>query len=203
MRRPTFERWVKRECCRIAHAETFSLPKLAALAQSPRKGPSDKVSRKRLAAALHLYAMSNGVTGRLHAHVYQETLKQKLSQVESHIGARDIQRLALRGTPMLSLPIEYREILKAFQDAYHAPELTAARKKDLQAQSRSLQLQLGLTPTEIAKAVGATPTNVTAYLTSAATEKLSLKTAQSIQTYLHQLAEKTFGDANASETDTA
>ena len=49
MRRPTFDRWIKREVMRISKAETFNFRKLAAQAQRPN-------APDRLAAALLLYA---------------------------------------------------------------------------------------------------------------------------------------------------
>ena len=186
VRRPVFERWIRRECLRVAQTQSFSLVKLAALAQSMHRGPSDRVSRKRLAAALHLYAMSNGCERRLQAHIYDAALRHKQEQVAKHIGARDIQRLALRGTPMLTLPQEYRDIMQAFAEDYHAPELQAEEKRQLHQESRQLQLVKGITPTEIARAVGIAPTNAIAYLSHAAVEKITVETAREILDYLQR-----------------
>ena len=184
MQRPAFDRWIRRECLSLAGTDAFSLPKLAALAQSPHKDASDRVSRKRLAAALHLYAMANGCEPRLASRIYDPKLQAEQQRVSAAIGARDPQRLALRNTPLLFLPTEYRELLSAYHAAYYTPERLAEEKRHLQQQSRQLQLQKAIPAAEIARAAGIAPTNATAYLTSAKIEKVTVETARQIQAYL-------------------
>lgn len=187
MRRPVFNRWIKQECSRIAMRDRFSLPQFAALAQSPHQSFSDNVSRKRLAAALHLHAIANGCLPRLHEHVWKKSLEEHYLRVENALGARDIQRLALRGTPLMSLPQEYRNVLQAFYEAYYAPELLAQQKRALHEKTRLLQLKGGITSTEIANACGVALPNVVAYLKNAAVEKVSLDSAQAILAYLESV----------------
>ncbi len=184
MRRPVFNRWIKQECCRIAGRDRFSLPQFAALAQSSRKDSADTVSRKRLAAALHLHAIVNDCLRRLHEHVWKGSLAERYERIESAIGARDLQRLALRGTPLMSLPQEYRDILQSFYEAYYAPELLAQQKRELHEKSRLLQLQAGVTSTEIANACGIALPNAVAYLKNGAVEKVSLEAAQAVLEFL-------------------
>lgn len=183
MRRPVFDRWAKGECRRLAGGDAFSLPRFAALAQSPTRSQLSASERKRLAAALHLYALAAGCEGRLLAHVWDKRLAGRYAQASKAIGARDVQRLALRGTPLLSLPVEYRNVLQAFHDAYHAPEIAAERKRELQAESRELQLRAGVSCSDIARATGIAATNVSGYLSSGKAEKVSLGSAEQINAY--------------------
>ena len=187
MRRPVFNRWIKQECSRIAERDRFSLPQFVALAQSYRENPSDTVDRKRLTAALHLHAIANGCLPRLHEYVWKESLEEHYRRVENALGARDIQRLALRGTPLMSLPQEYRDVLQSFYEAYYAPELLAQQKRSLHEKARLLQLKSGTTSTEIANACGIALPNVVAYLKNAAVEKVSLDSAQAILSYLESI----------------
>lgn len=186
MKRPTFERWIRRECCAIAQTDSFSLVKLAALAQSQRKGPGDTVSRRRLAAALQLYALSNGCSQRLNNHVWDKKLLEKYVRVERAIGARDIQRLALRGTPMLSLPSEYRTLMTAFYENYYSPEISAEKKRALREQARELQLKTGTTSTDIARATGIAVTNVVAFLKNGEVSRISIEGIEDMLAFLRK-----------------
>ena len=184
MRRPTFKRWIRRQCCAIANTDEFSFVKLVALAQSSRKGAGDTISRRRLSAALHLYALSNDCLERLHERTWSKSLCEKQARVESALGARDIERLALRGTTLLTLPEEYRDVLQEYHESYYAPELLANRKLELQEQARKLQLQTGTYAIDISKATGIAAPNVVAFLKHADVARVTAEGAESMVNYL-------------------
>ena len=185
MKRPTFDRWIRRECCRIAQTDSFSLVKLIALAQTSHKGPRDTVARKRLAAALHLYALANECEQRLYNHVWDRKLMERYQQARKVIGSRDLQRLALRGTPMMSLPAEYQAIMSSFYENYYSPELTAEKKSALREEVLELKLKSGTTQTEIAQATGIAVTNVVAFLKNGELNRVSLEGIDAMLKFLH------------------
>ena len=189
MKRPTFDRWIRRECCRIAQTDSFSLVKLTALAQTSHKGPKDTIPRKRLAAALHLYALANGCEQRLFNHVWDRKLMERYERAHKAIGSRDLQRLALRGTPMMSLPAEYQAIMQAFYENYYSPELTAEKKRVLHEEARELKLKTGTTQTEIAQATGIAVTNIVAFLKNGELNRVSLEGIDAMLEFLRSKAE--------------
>ena len=183
MRRPTFKRWIRRRCCALARVDKFSFMTLMALAQSPAK-KRDGIDRTSLAAALHLHALSNNCIPHLREYTFSDELREKQARVESALGARDIERLALRGTPLLTLPVEYREILQAFYDNYHLPEKVAQEKLALQEQARDMQVRYAVFSIDIANATGIAAPNVVAFLKHADVGRVTLDGAESIVNYL-------------------
>ena len=178
MRRPRFNRWIKSEAMRLAHTTSFNLRRLTALAQRQR-AESDE-----LAAALLLYAHENGHLERLLSYVYDDELRAEYATVEQRLGNRSVERLALRGTPMMSLPQSYRTFLERFEAAYHTPERIADEKQQLWEQTRQAMLRSGLLAAELARALNLDAANLNAYLTRGETHRFTLETARSIATYV-------------------
>lgn len=187
MRRPRFYRWIRSEVLRIAGTRVFNLRSLAARAQQP--------GQKKLAAAIMLFAHENECLERLYALVYDQSLLQEYQRVESHLGPRSIERLALRGSPMLQLPQEYRRCLEAYERAFHAPERIADDKDRLRNSSAGYMLKLGLSPTKIAHILGLDAGNTHAYLVRGEVERFTLETAHDIDEYLSSQAARLYGSA--------
>ena len=175
MRRPKFSRWIRVEILRIADMKRFSLRKLAA--RSQEKGNED------LAAALLLYAHENDCTERLMGFVYDDALREEYQKVERHLGSRDVERLALRGTPMMSLPVRYRDILEAYERAYYTPERIAAEKREIGERAREAALRAGTSPTELARMLGVDRANLSAFISRGETHRLNLDVARQLAEY--------------------
>lgn len=172
MRRPRFYRWIRLEVLRLAKTRSFNLRKLAAAAQ--RTGNAD------LAASLLLYAHENGQLQRLFAYIYNDNLLAQYKQIEQRLGMRSIERLALRGTPLMSLPPLYRAFLERYNAAYHAPEAIASEKRALRQRTLRSMLETGTTPAELAHACGVDPNNLNAYLARGELHRFTLRTARLI-----------------------
>lgn len=183
MRRPTFERWIKREVMRISKAKSFNFRKLAALAQ--RDNAPD-----RLAAALLLYARETGRTQKLLELVWNEPVRREYEEVLAKLGGRSAEELALRGTPMMSLDPAYWSFLARYADDYYAPERLASQKRELWEEARQAQLKAGVSPTEAAKACELDVANVTMFLNHADLGRLTIGDAKRLTTYLTRLSKK-------------
>ena len=170
MRRPTFNRWIRTRILSIAHTRSFSLRKLSARAQAEH---DDK-----LLAALMLYAHENDCVQKLLSYVYDEEARRELAAVEQRLGDRSIERLALRGTPMRSLPPVYCDFLIEFEQAYHMPERVDAEKRELLEQAREAMLRTGASPTELARQLGVDRANLNAFLVRGETHRVSLDVAR-------------------------
>ena len=181
MRRPRFQNWARSELLKAACSRSFSLRKMAALAQSR--------SDATFVATLMLYAHEAGCLERLLALVYDPGLLDEFRSVEHHLGQRSVERLALRGTPMMALPQVYRTVFRAYEAAYHAPELQDQEKQALQQRSKLSMLKLGLSPSEIAHDLGLNYANAHAYLVRGDTHRFTLATARAIDDHLAKLLE--------------
>ena len=170
MRRPCFHRWIRRRVLELAQMRMFNLRMFAARAQQDPGGE--------LAAALLLYAHENDCLERLMAYVYDPDLRREYEAVERHLGQRSIERLALRGTPLQSLPERYRAFLEEFERAYHRPEHIAAEKRVLLDQTRAAVLRSGASPTELARQLNLDRANVSAYLAHGEIGRLTLEDAK-------------------------
>ena len=170
MRRPCFNRWIRSQVLSIAGTRSFNLRKLAAKAQ----GEHDE----RLLAALMLYAHENSCVEKLLSYVYDDSARTELISVEQRLGARRIEQLALRGTPMRSLPPDYCDFLIGFEEAYHTPERVDAEKRQLLEQARANLLRTGSSPTELARDLGVDRANLNAYLVRGETQRVTLDVAR-------------------------
>ena len=177
MRRPTFDRWIKREVMRISKSETFNFRKLAAQAQRPN-------APDRLAAALLLYANETGRVEKLFELVWNESTRREYEDVLSILDGRSAEKLALRGTPMMSLDPAYWSFLTRYADAYYAPERAASQKRELWEEARQAQLKKGISPIEAAEACGFDAANVTMFLNHADLGRLTLKDIKQLRNYL-------------------
>ena len=176
MRRPRFKRWIRSEVLRLAGTNSFSLRKFAAKAQRERNPEFD--------SALLLHAHESGQYNRLMSYLYDEELMAEYRAVEQRLGGRSVERLAFRGTPMMTLPDEYRAIMSRFVDAYHAPELIAEEKRTLWESTRRAVLMSGTSPAELARELGLDPANLSAYLARADVGRFTLATARTIAEYV-------------------
>ena len=184
MRRPKFSRWIRGEVLALAGVQKFNLRKFAADVQRAGGGDSNgKDGNRELAAALMLYAHENNQVDKLMSYVYDEELAGEYDAVEQRLGMRSVERLALRGTPMMSLPEPYRELLARFAEAYHTPENITAEKQALWEQTHAALLVSGQTPSEIAQALDLDPANTSAYLSSGDTARFTLETIRQIAHY--------------------
>lgn len=172
MRRPRFYRWIRSETMRMAHTSSFNLRKMAARAQRNPQGE--------LAAALLLYAHENNQVERLFKYVYEQDLLDEYKSIEERIGHRSIERLALRGTPLRSLPDRYGALLEAYDAAYHMPERIANEKGALRESIQLNMLRSGTTPAELARALDLDPGNLNAFLTRGETHRFTLETTRRI-----------------------
>ena len=179
MRRPVFERWVRREVMREAGTTSYNLRKLAARAQRPG-------STERFSALLLLSAYESGRFERLMGYIHNADLAAEYRDVATRLAQRPAEKLALRGTPMMSLPPVYRNIFAEFEDAFHEPEALAQRKRSYWEKSRSLQLRTGVTSVEVSKALELDPSNTSSYLKNGSVNRVSLNTAQLICEHLEE-----------------
>ncbi|MBQ9002511.1 MAG: hypothetical protein IJ087_11730, partial [Eggerthellaceae bacterium] len=108
---------------------------------------------------------------------YDDDLRREYEKVERHLGDRSIERLALRGTPLQSLPERYRAFLEEFERAYHAPERIASEKRGLLEQTQAAALRTGASPTELARQLGLDRANVSAYLAHGEIGRLTVEDA--------------------------
>lgn len=172
MRRPRFKRWIKKKALAAASTDSFNLRLLAAQAQ--RSTTDD------LPPALLLYAHENDCINKLLSYIYDDMLRAEYISVEQHLGTRSAERLALRGTPMRSLPKRYQKLLEDFERAYYAPEHVAKEKEGLQQEALRLVLHSGLSPSAIANALKLDVANVHAFLMRGETQRFTLETAREI-----------------------
>ena len=172
MRRPRFHRWIRLECLRLAHTESFNLRKLTALAQQP--GNED------LATVVFLYAHENGKLGKLMSYLHDDQLAEEFQAVEANLGQRSLERLALRNAPLLLMPERYRQVLARYKDAYHAPEVLAAEKQRLCDIVRTRMLQQGISPAEVARSLKLDPGNASAFLAHGDMSRFTLETTRTI-----------------------
>lgn len=171
MRRPTFDRWAKREALRAANARAFSFKNLAGALQD---GCAD------LKAPLFLYAYETDDLDRLFRYIRDATLADEFRRVENVLGGRPAEKLALRGTPMRLLPGEYQACLDAFALAFRAPERLEAEKRALWEKTVSAQRRKSIPNSEVYQRLHLNPGNVNSYLKDGAVEKLSLENARII-----------------------
>ena len=176
MRRPRFKNWARSELLRTSGLKAFSLRKLAALAQSTDTEVCPEL--------LFLYAHEAGCSDRLQSLLYEQKLIERFNSIEHQLWNRSVERLALRGTPMMSLPEKYREVLAAYERAYHAPEIIDSEKKALQESARLKMLKSGLSPADIATSLDVDVSNIHAYLVRGETQRFTLERAQAIDALL-------------------
>lgn len=176
MRRPRFGNWARAELLRETGLQSFSLRKLAALAQA--------TDTSHIAPSLFLYAHETGCISRLMSFVYEPGLYDEYESIEHHLGKRSVERLALRGTPMMSLPESYRSVLTSFESAYHKPELIEKKKRELQQAAHRSMLRSGTSPAEVAKQLGLDAGNTHAFLVRGETQRFSLESAERIERFL-------------------
>ena len=170
MRRPKFSHWIHAEVLRISGSKRFSLRRFSSCIQT-EKNPE-------LAAALLLYAHENNAIDKLMGLIYDEELRKEFDKVERHLGSRSIERLALRGTPMMSLPPLYRKFMSDYEDAYYTPERVAQEKRELSEQAREAALRTGASPAELARTLGVDRANLNAYLLRGETHRITLESAR-------------------------
>lgn len=175
VRRPTFDRWIRREVMHMAGLERFSLRKIAAAAQQ---------GNREFAAALVLYAYSNKCFDKVEPFIWDEALVKEFHHVSQVLAGRDLETLALRDTPLRALPEEYHAILASFANAYNHAELIAGKKHEIWQRTHELQLHKGITNSEIYQALGLNHGNVNSYLKDATVNKVSLKNAEAILAYV-------------------
>jgi len=177
MRRPTFDRWIRREILRISKAKSFNFRKLVAQAQ--RNNAPD-----RLAAALLLHAYETDRTQKLFELVWDDSLRREYEKALEVFAGRSVELLALRGTPMMSLDPDYWSFLARYADDYYAPERVASQKRELWEEARQAQLKAGVSPAEAAKACGMDVANVTMFLNHADLGRLTMKDIKTLRSYL-------------------
>ena len=136
-----------------------------------------------LAAALLLYAHENNCIEQLMENVHDEALAAEFAKVERHLGDRSVERLALRGTPMMSLPPQYRDIMASFEEAYYKPERIAAEKRELCEKAQLALRESGASATEIAQELGIDRANLSAFLANGETHRLNLEDARKLAHY--------------------
>lgn len=178
MRRPRFHRWIRLETLRIANVDTFSLRKLAWQAQHDHN--------EALAASLLLYAHENDQIERLFSFIHDDALRAEYKEVEGHLGHRSVERLALRGSPMMQLPQQYRVFLERYALAYHKPENQASEKEYLRRSSADFAQKQGLSSLEVARALDVDPGNMHAYLVRGDIGRFTLAFARVINKYLQE-----------------
>lgn len=176
MKRVRFHSWIRRQLLDAAQVEKFSLRKIAAIAQ--------RGDDSRLRAALFLYAHANGCVERLMTYLYDDAIRDEFLKAADRLGARDAERLALRGAPIMVLPQAYRDLLEEFAQAYQAPERDAAEKSDLCERSRQAMFEKGTSPADVARALGLNKSNTYAYLSNGDTKRFTVQTARTIYRYL-------------------
>ena len=175
MRRPRLKNWARRELLESLGLSSFNLRKIAALVQG---------DNHELAPLLMLYAYEAACLDRLHALIYDKELKEEFDQVNRLFGNRDVERLALRGTPMMTLPEAYRNVLSAYAIAYRKPEAIELEKRTLQESAHEAMLRQGVSPADLARELNLDPGNLHAFLTGGDTHRFTLETIRSIESHL-------------------
>ena len=165
MRRPKFARWIRLEIMKLTGVKRFNFGKFAMRAQEKSNGL--------LAAALLLYAHENDCLDNLMEHITDTELRNEYNKVEKHLGDRSVERLALRGTPMMSLPEPYRVLMARFEEAYYTPERVAKEKRELHQRALEAVRRSGASTSEIARELGIDRANLSAYLANGETHRLS------------------------------
>ena len=200
MRRPKFSRWIRQEILEITKTKRFNLRLLASRAQTElekertRPAKPDGASKGEspsspslLAAALYLYAYENECLDRLAGLMYDKQVLAEYEKVGKHLGGRSVERLALRGTPMMSLPPQYRELMARFEEAYYTPERVADEKRELSERTREVVLRLGVSPTELSRALEIERANLSAFISHGETHRLNLQDARKLAEFVDQL----------------
>lgn len=177
MRRPTFDRWIKREAMRIAGADTFNFRRMVAMAQRS-DAPED------LAPALLLYANEVNRTEKLFELLWNDALRAEYEDVLGKIGGRSCGRLALRSTPMMSLRPLYWKFLSRYADAYYTPERVASQKRELWETAHEAMLKKGVSPAQAASACKLDVANVNMFLNRADIGRLKIEDVQRLADYL-------------------
>ena len=175
MRRPKFSRWIHKEILRIVGVGRFNMRKFAAQAQNDVNGE--------LAAALLLYAHENDCLDTLLPLITDKHLLDVYTKVEKHLGDRSIERLALRGTPMMSLPPQYRDLMARFEEAYYTPERIAEEKRELHQKVLDAVQRSGASTAEIARELGIDRANLSAYLAKGETHRLSTEAIERLANF--------------------
>jgi hypothetical protein len=176
MRRPVLGRWAKKVAMEHAGASSFDLRALSAKAQREH----DEV----LAAALLLFATESDRIDRLMSFVWDDDLRTEYENVLAKLSGRSAEKLALRGTPMMSMPPAYRKLMEDYAAAYQAPERIEEEKRRLWEQTRNLQIRKGISPMKVARALKLDPPNTSAYLKNGSVEKFTLDTVRDIYDYV-------------------
>lgn len=175
MRRPTLNRWLKKEILILSAERRFSLRRLAALAQN---------EQPRLAAPLFLYCYETESLETLYGFVYDPETMTQYRIVESMLDGKNLSNVALDANIPDGLPRDYSKHLTSFAAAYHAPETAAESKRLRWERSHALQLEKGIPTAQIYRALGMNPGNVNAYMKHGDIGKVSLEGATAIMRYL-------------------
>ena len=176
MRRPVFERWIRRELLSLANTDSFSLRKLAASAQN---------DNPRLAEPLLLYAYATNQIKRLLELIYKEEVLTSYKEILALLKEKNLKVLALDKRSSEKLPKEYRKFMTSYRSAYQKPESNNKSKQLRWERSRLLQLEKGVNTAEIYHALALNAGNVNAYLKHGALDKLSLENATAVMKYLY------------------
>ena len=178
MRKPTLERWLRRELLALSGLERFSLRKLAAMAQS---------THPRLVEPLFLYCVDCGREAALLELVYREDVADSYKSQMGKLSGKNLADLALSGAAQGVLPREYAKHLDSFAADYRKEEIYAASKQMRQERCRRLQLEKGVSNIEISRALGLDAGNVCAFLKRGALGRVSLSDATAMMKYLMAL----------------
>lgn len=176
MHKIVFKRWARRRLASL-NGGSFNLRMLAAHAQTHRD--------THLQALLLLYSLSDGCYAKLSQFIWNEQLATEFEQAALTIGSRDVEKLALRGTPLLALPSNYNAVLAEFAAAYDAQAFKENEKRSIWQQTRLEQLQKGISNASVYRSLNLNPGNVNAYLKHGNVEKVSLDNAKRILDYVH------------------
>ena len=175
MRRPTLERWLRRELMALSGLEKFSLRKLAAMAQGPNA---------RLVEPLFLYCLDTGRLRKLMTLAYREDVVQTWQAAERALSGKDLTKLALEGGAEEVLPRSYSKHLDSFAAQYCKSETIAASKAMRLERCRLLQLKTGASVTEISRSLGLDPGNVSAFLKNGELGRVTLDDATAMMKML-------------------
>ena len=178
MRRPVLQRWLRRELLALSELEKFSLLKIASLAQT---------TNSRLVAPLFLYCWECGALKRLEKYIYNESIMNTYNDIATLLEGIDLSGLALSGKAANVLPREYAKHLDSFAAEYHMADTVAASKEMRRSRCLLLQLQKGVSTTEICKALHLNVPNVCAFLKQGDLRRLSLQDATAMMKYLMAL----------------
>ena len=179
MRRPHFDRWIKRQVLELANAESFSLRKFAALAQK---------EIPRLREPLLLYAIANGCADKLLSYIYKDEVLNSYKIAFNLLKDVSLTEVALNNLNIEGLPREYSKFFTSYKSAYNKPQTNSESKRMRWERSRMLQLEKGVNTADIYRSLGLNPGNVNAYMKHGALDKVSLENATEIMKYLHACA---------------